>query len=282
MAIHWSGDASAPDGLSATWELFWAFAGITLALTLGTIALIMAGPHFRSGRLSAMITSLTGGILATAWIASAWATVDAPAPAEASLGARPIILAAAAVVAALVFLLTPPGASRAIEGESETDALELAPGERVAWSTRISSPLFTIIAVALVALASLCAIVGATSNTGGMLVGVVTFGIAALSTLALTPVQLTVDHRGIRLTSVILRIPLVRVGLASIENVTTDTIEPGQWGGWGYRISGSGRAYITRRGPGIIIYRHNASPIAITVPDPQQAAATANALTPTA
>lgn len=279
MATHWSGDASTPDGFSATWVSFWTFAGITLALTTATVSLIVVSARFRPARLWAVIASLTGGLLATAWIAAAWASADAPSLTQASLGGRLIILAAAVAAAAVVYVLTPPGPDRAGEGAAVPEVLELAPGERVAWSTRISSPLFTIIAAALVILAALCAIAAATSNTGGVLVGVAVFAIAALSVLALTPVRLSVDYRGIRLTSVILRIPLIRVGLSSIESVTTDTIDPLQWGGWGYRLSGNGRAYITRSGPGIIIHRRNASPIAITVPNPDQAAAIANALT---
>lgn len=279
MATHWSGDASTPDGFSATAATFWTFVSITFVLTILTVALIVAGRRFRPARLWALITSLTGGLLAMAWIASAWASVDAPSPDQASLGGKLLVLFVAVGVGAGVYFLTPPGPDRALPAESVPDALELAPGERVAWSARISSPLFVVIAAVLVLLAAGTALVGVITNTGGVIVGVAVFTVAALTVLALTPVRLTVDYRGVRLTSVILRIPLIRVALDRIQNVTTDTIEPVQWGGWGYRISGSGRAYVTRRGPGIIIHRRNASPIAITVPHPDQAAATANALT---
>ncbi|WP_286344156.1 hypothetical protein [Frondihabitans sucicola] len=56
------------------------------------------------------------------------------------------------------------------------------------------------------------------------------------------------------------------------------TIEPSRWGGWGFRISGSGIAYVARRGPGIVISRRSGRSIAITVDNPEQRAALANAL----
>ncbi|WP_368499997.1 hypothetical protein [Herbiconiux sp. A18JL235] len=279
MATHWSGDGSTPDGFSATWVSFWIFAGITFALTLGALVLVIAGSRFPPARVWAGITTLIAGFTAAAWVAAAWATADAPSLAQASLGGRLAVLLVAITVAAIVFLLTPAADPGVVDPAPRPEALALDPGERAAWSARISSPMFLAIAAGLVLLAIVSAIAAVSSHTGSAFIGVAVFLAAALSILVLTPVRLTVDHRGIRLTSITFRIPLIRLDLSSIESVSAHTIDPLEWGGWGYRVSGRGRAYVSRRGPGIVIRRHDASPIAITVNHPEQAAATANALT---
>ncbi|HEU0257314.1 MAG TPA: hypothetical protein VFQ96_05685, partial [Microbacteriaceae bacterium] len=101
---------------------------------------------------------------------------------------------------------------------------------------------------------------------------------ASLLALAMAPVRLTVDSRGIRLVSVVLRVPLLRLHLANMESVTADTIDPMRWGGWGYRVSGAGIAYVARRGPGIVIERRRGAAVAITLDHPEEAAALANGL----
>lgn len=102
--------------------------------------------------------------------------------------------------------------------------------------------------------------------------------LATFTGLLLEPVRLTVDRRGVRLTSALLRIPLIRVRIDDIAEAVTDVIEPVRWGGWGYRISGAGIAYVARRGPGIVVKRHNGSAVAITIDRPEEPAAVAKTL----
>ncbi len=60
------------------------------------------------------------------------------------------------------------------------------------------------------------------------------FLLATLSALLLQPVRLTDDRPGLRLSSALSRIPLIRAGLDEIDEVLADTIEPTRLGGWGY------------------------------------------------
>jgi hypothetical protein len=278
LATHWSGDATVPDGFSSTWGSFWTFAGITAGLTVAAVAATLVCSRFRPGRIWATLATVTSGFTAIAWIVSAWATADAPTPAEANLGARLVVMLSALGLGALTYFVAPVGPALGIDPDVTPRSMALQPGERVAWSTTISSPMFAWIGIALAVGSAAIAVGAVSSGDDELFIGTAALAVSAISVLALTPVRLAVDHRGVRLTSLVFGFPLIRAGLSTIESVTTDAIEPLQWGGWGYRVSGQGRAYIARRGPGIIIHRRNGSAIAITVPNPSVPAETANAL----
>lgn len=277
VASHWSGDASTPDGFTSTWGSFWVVAGVTAVLTAAAVAGIALAGHPRVSRLWTALAVLTAGSVAGAWIATAWATADAAAPAEAALGGRLAILVAAPVCAALVYAALPPTVPPQ-PADAAVPAARLHAGDRLAWSGTTGSGVL-VFAVALVAVVFVGTLVVAVLT--GAAAAWITAGVlflAAGSAALLVPVRLTVDRRGVRLSSALLRVPLIRVRLDDIQSVTAGTIEPAQWGGWGYRISSAGVGYIARRGPGLIVRRRQGGAVAITIDHPEQPASVANAL----
>ncbi len=276
LASHWSG-AAAPDGFAATWGSFWTFAAITAVLTAVAIVCVALTHRRAWSRTWAAIAGVLSGTTATAWIVTAWATAAAAEPSEARLGGRMAILVLAVAGGAAVFLLLPPRPAP-IGAAATAPRLPLAQEDRVSWTGVMSSGVLVAAGavggcVFLIALAAAIAM-----PSTATVIGAVVLLAATASVLLLAPVRLTVDQRGIRLASVLLRVPLIRVALDRIDTVVVDTIEPGQWGGWGYRVSGAGLAYVARRGPGIVVTRRGGNAVAITIDHPEQPAAVANAL----
>lgn len=277
VASHWSGDTSVPDGFAATWGSFWVIAGITAVLTAGAVAGIVLAGRARVSRLWPALAVLTAGSTAGAWIATAWATADAASPAEASLGGRLALLLVAPVCAVLVYLALPPAAPLE-PGDASVPAARLEEGDRLAWSGTTGSGVlvFAVVLVAVVFAGTLVLALLTGAAAAWITAGVLF--LAAGSAALLVPVRLTVDRRGVRLSSALLRVPLLRVRLDDIQSATAGTIEPAQWGGWGYRISGAGIGYIARRGPGLIVRKRGGGAVAITIDHPEQPASVANAL----
>lgn len=280
MATHWGAGSARPDGFSATWGgLFWGTATATAVLTVvALVAVIVSAFHGRrSARLVAAVACGASAITASMWVTSAWATADAATPADATLGARMVLQVGAPVVGIAVYALLPASAD-ATAPAPRRPYLPLAHGERAAWSTVITSRLLGAIAVGAAVLALFFIVMAATSPAAGMVTPAVIVTVITLATVALTPVRLTVDRRGIRLVSVLLRIPIIRIRLGDIRDVAVETVRASEWGGWGYRFSGAGLAYVTRSGPGIVITRRTGSRVAITVDGPDGAAGVANGL----
>lgn len=277
MASHWSGKALKPDGLSPTVGSFSGFAAITVALTvIGVIGVVVVARGGGS-RVWPMTTTLIAGFSACAWIAAAWATADAADPQHAALGARLAIMLVPAAVGTLVYVMLPPAPITQTD-TATAPVIPVGGGDRLAWSGVTGSRVFAV-AVGVVGAIFVAVLTGwILTREPGLLVSASALLLATLSALLLEPVRLTVDHRGIRLSSALLRVPLIRVRLEDVDEVVADTIDPARWGGWGYRISGAGVAYVARKGPGLIIKNRNGGAVAITINNPQQPAAVANAL----
>lgn len=277
MASHWSGDASRPDGFSPTVTSFWGFAAITVALTVGGVIGVVVVARGGGSRVWPMTATLIAGFTACAWIVAAWATADATDPRHAALGARLVIMLVPAAVGALVYVLLPPAPMT----QTDTATAPVVPvgaGDRLAWSGVTGSWVLAV-AVGVVGAIFVAVLAGwVLTRQPGLLISASVLLLATLSALLLEPVRLTVDRRGIRLSSVLLRVPLIRIRLEDIDEAVADAIDPARWGGWGYRISGAGVAYIARKGPGVIIKKHGGGAVAITIDDPDQPAAVANAL----
>ncbi|RIJ58412.1 DUF1648 domain-containing protein, partial [Clavibacter phaseoli] len=97
--------------------------------------------------------------------------------------------------------------------------------------------------------------------------------VAGLAMLALARVVVTADRRGLRVVSAWTGIPIMRVPLARIESAGWEDVSPGQWGGWGLRVSGRGLAYVTRSGPGLVVRLSGGRARLVTVADADRGAA---------
>lgn len=277
MATHWSATGPA-DSFGPTWATFAGFAIPAAVVTITGIWALLRRREGRAARQWIVFAVLLSGIFAVAWVVAAWATVDASPIETADLGARMLLLLVAPVLAGAVFLLVPVNAVPESDRRSIA-AASLRDDERLAWVGTTGSVPFAIIGGVIGAGSLvLLAVLMANDEPAGSLVGAILALVAVIAVLPLVRVRLTVDQRGVRLTSVFLGIPLMRIPLSDIEEISVETIDPLLWGGWGFRISAGRRAYITGRAPGIVVARHGRSGAAVTIPRAEEAAAVGQAL----
>ena len=199
-------------------------------------------------------------------------------------------LVAALTVAAIVVLAVGALVPRGNREHPPADAvspLPLRPGERVAWVGTAGSRIFAIggilitivcAAVGTVNLASAQFGVGQSDASSGPIIALTVGVFAGLSVVVLARVRLFIDSRGVRLVSAIFGVPLMRIRLADVAGVRVEMIEPARWGGWGYRFSSAGRAYVTRRRPGIVVTTHRGGASAVTIDNASGAASVLQAL----
>lgn len=277
VASHWSVSLVRPDGFTSTWGSFWVFTALTAVFSALGVVLIALTSCTGCSRSWAGVATLIAGSTATAWIMGAWATADAGQTGTPVLGWRLALILAALASGVAVYLLVPPSAPRLTE-DAERPTIPLREGDRISWTGVTGSRVLDAVTVLMVVLFVAALVFALVSGQFAVWVSAILFAVVSVGCIGLARVRLIVDRRGIRLVSVLLRVPVIRVSLDSITSVTADTIEPAQWGGWGIRISGAGLAYVARRGPGIIIERRSGNAVAITIDHADQPAAVANAL----
>ena len=281
IARHWSGDGPA-DGFSGTWSSFAVVATIVAALTAVSIVAALT----RRGRPSRLIAggaASFAGLAACTWVATALATAAAPTPEEAVAGWTPALTLPGLAWGVVVGWLATGSGVRALPDEELDDRAsvrpaDLRPGERLAWSGTTGSPVFVVMGSVLMALAIVVGVVLFATGASSVVVHAAVLFLAGAAVLALGRVRLTVDRRGVRLVSALLGIRLLRVRLADVAGVETETLDPLSWGGWGLRVSKRGTAYVTGRRPGIVVRRRDGSAVAVTIDYAESAASVAAAL----
>ncbi|WP_420370423.1 DUF1648 domain-containing protein [Curtobacterium sp. L1-20] len=273
VATHFGADGTA-DGWGSPWPFFWvatAFAVLAAGLAVGALR----ARDRRTWATVLLVTNLLGGTLGTAWIAVAvvnTTTADPVFPMWWALVVLPVsVLVAAPSVVALVRAAGPVPAR-------DVPPLDVGPDAHVAWRARIGSPWLALVGVASLAGGVWAAWTTASVSPGTAVVTGALLVVAGLAVLVLARVEVTVDRRGLRLTSTLTRIPVMRVPLARIESCGWEQVSPGQWGGWGYRISGRGVAYVVRSGPGLVARLRGGGTRMVTVPDAERGAAALGAL----
>lgn len=272
VATHFGADGTA-DGWGSPWPVLW----VSIALAVGAVVLAVVALRWRDRRTAAvllLVLNLVSTSLAVAWVAIAVANrADEPAFAWWWVVALLAVGAAVAVPPTIALVRAAPPVPA-----HDVQPLEVAPDARVAWRARIGSPWLAVVGV-VVLLAGVWAVwLTASASAGAAVVTGVLLLVAGFSVLVLARVEVTVDRRGLRLTSTWTRIPIMRVPLSRIESCGWEEVSPGQWGGWGYRISGRGIAYVVRSGPGIVARLRGGGARMVTVADAERGAAALGAL----
>lgn len=255
LPTHWPG-VGLPDGFSSRTP--------TLAVTLSVAAAAAVavggsawsgGPGARSAAASA---GLVGGGAAGTWLSTTTSVLAAGSAETAALGPRLLLtLGGMALGATLGWVLPRPAGAAA---GTPVPALPLGPGERAAWSTsQRSAPL---LAAGVLSLGA--AVLGALVEPAVWPV----VAVPVLVLVVLSRVEVTVDRRGLRVTAGLLRLPVKHIPLDDVAAVRTETIHPGEWGGWGYRITPGASALVLRAGPGLVVVRRDGRRFAVTLDDP--------------
>lgn len=277
LPTHWSG-VTEPDGFtsrSGTLALTLAFAVVGAVSCVAASWWHLRNPSLARG-IAAMAASVAG-LFAATWLVSGLTVLAASSAEDAILGWR-LALLPAGLAWGLVGLLLPGGASaarrraaaeRAARAESAPRRV-IGPGERVSWSV-VLVPRW-LVAVAVGALVLLVVLAFFVPSTIPAVVPV------AVVAVVFSRIEITVDHRGLRVVAGLVRVPIKRIPLEQVDQARAEDIRPADWGGWGYRIVPGRSALVLRAGPALVVEQRDGRRFAATVDDPEPAAALLNGL----
>ncbi|WP_223690613.1 DUF1648 domain-containing protein [Leifsonia poae] len=267
MASHWSGGAT-PDGYSDTWSSFWIFVGIVIVITVAGIAAVVASVTSNRARLLAAFATGMAGLSSLAWFVPALATAAAPSPEQATLDARMLMLIPVVALGVAVFLILRPAAEPVLDEDADEAAPTVPPlraGDRLVWTGTTGTAWFTTPGALLAAGGVACLVVAAVRGTPGLVGAAVALLLIGGVFLFFGRMRLRIDARGMRLSSALFRLPIIRVRLESVANVSAEVIDPLRWGGWGFRLSGRGLAYVLGKREGLVVERQRGLAIAVTI-----------------
>jgi hypothetical protein len=272
IAVHFAADGT-PDGWGSPWAVLAAALGLS-ALAVAVAEVALRATDRRTAATWVAVVDLVAGTLAAGWIVIALrhATGDGTLPVAWGV----LIIGVGVLAAGVPFALLVRGAAPV--PAHDVPPLAVPATARVAWRARTGSAWFAGIGAGVLVLAGVAAASASTGDPGTAALSGIPLLVAGLALLALARVEVTVDRRGLRLTSSWTRIPIMRVPLTRIESAGWEDVSPGQWGGWGLRISGRGVAYVTRSGPGLVVRLRGGRARLVTVADADRGAAVLTAL----
>jgi hypothetical protein len=267
IGVHFAADGT-PDG----WGSPWVMLAIALGLAAVAVVVAVAGLRAADRRTAATwigVIGLVAGSFATAWIVIALrqAAGDGTLPVAWAV----VIIGVGVLAAGIPSVALVRGAAPV--AEHAVPSLPVTPTARVAWRAHAGSGWFAVIGAVVVVLGIVAGAQTAGIDPGTAALSSVPLVLAGLAVLALARVDVTVDGRGLRVTSSWTRIPVMRVPLERIESAGWEEVSPGQWGGWGLRLSGRGVAYVTRSGPGLVVRLHGGRARLVTSADAERGAA---------
>lgn len=187
-----------------------------------------------------------------------------------------VILAAAAAL--LTWWLLPREAP-STDGVQAVDALPIRPGELAGWTGRVELPAWFMALIATAAAVLIVLGVSLLLTVGPHLWPVMLAPALLLLVLLLTAqFVVTAGPHGFTVRSAI-GWPRLRIPPANLAKAGVIAVDPmADFGGWGLRwVIGPSRkgrwGFVTRRGPGLEVFRRDGRSIVVTVDDPVTAAA---------
>jgi hypothetical protein len=271
IASHWSDLGAADDSLPTLGVFLFAIIASVLATIAGIVVLSLPGVQARIKRAAVFWIGTVQGIAAAVWFVPAWLTWQAGSAEGAVLGIWVVALIGCALYGVVPYAIfaRPP-----LPGASMPATMVLSPTETGAWSRTITANVFIWATLVVAALAALVSIPIALSGrlTAGV-VGLIVLLVAGVAVASFIRLRVTIDWRGLRVVSLLLRIPLKRIPLSQIRAVESTELRPSEWGGWGYRIMPGRSALVLRGGPGVVVTTINDKQFAITLDTPDVPAA---------
>lgn len=278
VASHWS-DLGPADGSLPGVAVFSVTFGVAIAAVIvGAVAVALPRVSVRSTRAALFWMGSVGAVAAGGWLIPAGLTVQAGSAKGAVLGGWVIVLALAVLYGAVPYLVAPRDA-RHDERRPATLATPLRATETGAWSRTITAKVFVYVTVLVVAIAAAVEIpLVLLGDPGAGAVSLAILLAAAVVLASFIRVRITVDWRGLRIVSLLLRLPLKRIPLDRILRADAAELRAGEWGGWGYRIMPGRSALILRDGPGLVVTTTDDREFAVSVSDPEVPAGLLNSL----
>ncbi len=153
--------------------------------------------------------------------------------------------------------------------------MEIEPGQRLVWSSSLSSRWILLPAIGLLTFGPLVML--APDTPPWLLVVIVIGGIALLS---LASIRVRADSAGLHVKYGALPWPTTNISIDRIDEASVIDVRPMDWGGWGYRGTLTlmkQAAIVLRAGPGIRLDLNDGRVFVVTVDDPETAVALINA-----
>ncbi len=278
LPTHW-GVGGPADGATNTV----IFSSIILAIVVGaaafgTVSVWRAprNPWVSRGVVGA--TAALAVLMAAIWVVSAALSIDVTDPYTVVLGGWILPAMLSPLYGLIPMSLVDKGYTRPVEPTEEVriEPVALAPGQTAATSSWIVSPMFVWLTIFVAAL-MLSAIVlpllfedhlPAAYTVAMTMIAIVSILLAAV----LCAYRVQADWRGLRVKSWLFDIPLKSIPLTDIESASAATLEPMEWGGWGYRWMPGRSAIIRKRGPGLVVDRVGGTQFAVSVNNPAEEA----------
>lgn len=271
LPAQWSGDT-----VTSTQPTL-LFLAVTLgtALIAGLFALVagLTPVVHHTSRLVFFVSGTLAGVAAAAWTISGTLGIETRPGEESGMGAWGL-LAIGSVAYGLLPLLV---ARRPAEPRTEDPLQPVTPlpPETVAFSHTMKAPVLAWVAVGALVIGGLSLAIPLASpdlRTSGV-IGTVLLVVVVFLAAATSRVRVTADQRGLSISPVLAPFLVKRVRLADIAAVRAENLNPGSWGGWGYRIAPGRSAVIIRGGAGVVVTLRNGKEFAVTVDDSRTLAA---------
>lgn len=282
IAVHF-GPGGAADGFAARGSArWWPLLGPAVALLLGGIVLLLTRRDVRAARMGAGVASGLGTAVALLPVLLLGPQRELSAAADATFDAWWLAVAAVVGVAAGLAGAVSVGRPDAVAAHTAPPAdaarIGLADSESVVWTGSAAMPRWLAVALGLLPVALAAVVVGGTSESAVPMVLVTAIVGALLMALALAPVHVVVDARGLEtryaLTGGRRRIPLDEIARADAVRIGLIN----RYGGIGYRVGPDGVGLLVRPGAALRVTRADGSKFTVTVDGAEQAAAVLNSL----
>lgn len=282
VAVHF-GPGGVADGFASRGSaLWWPLLGPVVALLLGAIVLLVTRRDVRAARMGAGVASGLGtavALLPVLLLAPQRHLVDAAA---ATLDGWWLAVVVVVGVAAGFAGVLPLGRPAPIAAQSVPPAdaprIVLADTETVVWTGTAAMPRWLAVMLGILPVAVAAAVTWSSSEGAVPAVLVTAVVGALLMGVALAPVHVVVDGRGLEtryaLTGGRRRIPLDEIARADAVRIGLIN----RYGGIGYRVGPDGVGLLVRPGPALRITRGDGSKFTVTVDGADQAAAVLNSL----
>jgi hypothetical protein len=247
----------------------------------GFIACVAGKIGANSRRNIVFLLGLIGGVAMAVWLVPVPLTIQAESSTEIVLGWWLVLLILLPLYGIIPAALLPRAAHAASDRAGEAPSRPaLIPGENDTFTATSFGAIFVWLALGLVILGVLLYWAGfMTGSAAENVIGiVVVLVLAVLLCAAFAVIRVTVDGRGLRVTSGLFGIPLKRIRLEHMDVAEGADLRATEWGGWGYRIASGRSAIILRSGAGLIVTLTNGKLFALTLPDPDVPAELLNAL----
>ena len=284
VASHWSGAGVADDSLSSFGVLVGVLIATSVSAVGGILACVLGTISGRARRNLVFTFGFIGGLGMSIWLIPTFLTIQAGSAAEAVLGwwiVPLVLLSLYGIIPAVLLPQSTPrkGETRLTASGQESSPLELRTGENDTYTAGSLGWMFVWCLAGLVILGGL--LYGAAIVEGRFAenaVGIVVLALAIVLCGGFAYIRVSVDGRGLRVTSGLLNIPLKRIRLDQINFAEGAQLRAMEWGGWGYRVTAGRSAIILRSGLGLIVGTVNGKEFALTLPNPEVPAELLNAL----